>query len=969
VTITQQAVFNGVIIGLTYAITAAAIVLVYRSTGVLNFALGAMGTFGVAVFALFNAGYGIPYPIAFLMAVAISALIGMVIELTVVRRLFTSPRLVLLIATIGVAQLLNVCRVSLPDAAAGSTFPLPFEFSWQPTSEIVVSSRELIVLIVAPITIAALAIFMTKTKFGLMVRASASNPDTARLFGISVKRTSTIVWTLSGVLAAITAIMIAPLQGATPGSLVQSGGAAIGVSLLVRGLVVALIARMNSLPMTLVGGLAVGIAESLIRTNVDPRNQSVVDVWLFIATLALVLFWVRARGDRASQSLTARVKPIPERLKSIWYVRHLSQMGFAALFGFLALIPLIFSQASQQLVWTDVLIFAMVAVPISMLTGWAGQFSFGQFAFVGLGAVVMVMLTHGLDVPVPFDLWDMSFHLPWGAAAFVATMVGMTAALLIGLPALRVRGMFLAVVTLAFAVAASSWLFTQSAFTGSEFSTVTPFMQPPKLVGIDFSDGRSFYYLCLFCLAVMTAVMAQVRRTGLGRSMIAVSDNEDAASASTVSAERVKLVAFTLACGMAAFAGCLFITLRVQINTSSTFAPDESLQLMATAVIGGLGSVAGGILGALFVRGLPALFGYGGEVQLLTSSIGLLLLLMYFPGGLMQIVYSFRSVVLRRAERQVEAEAEAKVEVEVEAAPLPAPASGTLVPRHADRQVEVPADDTPWLSLRDVGVRFGGIQAVNGVTLDVAGGELIGLIGANGAGKSTLMNAISGFVSSTGRIEVLGHDVGRLPAYRRHQVGLGRGFQTARLYPSLTLRETIMVALEARERSYVVPSISGLPRSRASERRKRSDADDLIDLLGLGLFSNQFIADLSTGTRRIVELGCLLAVEAKVLMLDEPTAGVAQRETEAFGPLIVRIRRELGAAMVLIEHDMPLVMSISDRVYCMEAGEIIAEGAPEDVRCNPQVIASYLGTDERAIQRSNAPSPLADAIPSSGPNE
>jgi ABC-type branched-subunit amino acid transport system ATPase component len=196
--------------------------------------------------------------------------------------------------------------------------------------------------------------------------------------------------------------------------------------------------------------------------------------------------------------------------------------------------------------------------------------------------------------------------------------------------------------------------------------------------------------------------------------------------------------------------------------------------------------------------------------------------------------------------------------------------------------------------------------------------------------------------------------VTHVPAYRRHRMGLGRGFQAARLYPDLTVRETIMVALEARERSLLVPSLTGLPPSIPRERRKRDQTNELIDFLGLTRYGDQFISNLSTGTRRIVEMGCLLAVDAKVLLLDEPTGGVAQRETEAFGPLIRRIQRELDAAVLVIEHDMPLVMAISDRIYCLEAGEVIAEGTPAEVRSNPLVIASYLGTDERAIQRSGS---------------
>ena len=253
-------------------------------------------------------------------------------------------------------------------------------------------------------------------------------------------------------------------------------------------------------------------------------------------------------------------------------------------------------------------------------------------------------------------------------------------------------------------------------------------------------------------------------------------------------------------------------------------------------------------------------------------------------------------------------------------------------------------------------VRFGGNQAVDHVGLEVRAGELVGLIGTNGAGKSTLMNAIGGFVPASGDVEVLGRDVSR-PARRTGATASGSdaASKSARLYPALTVRETIMVALEAREHSWLVPSMTGLPPSPGAERRKRAEAAELVDFLGLGRYADEFVSNLSTGTRRIVELGTLLAVDARVLLLDEPTGGVAQREAEAFGPLIVRIQRELGAAMLVIEHDMPLIMGISDRVYCLEAGAVIAEGPPHEVREDPRV--DRVVPRHRTHMRSSGPVP------------
>jgi ABC-type branched-subunit amino acid transport system ATPase component len=216
------------------------------------------------------------------------------------------------------------------------------------------------------------------------------------------------------------------------------------------------------------------------------------------------------------------------------------------------------------------------------------------------------------------------------------------------------------------------------------------------------------------------------------------------------------------------------------------------------------------------------------------------------------------------------------------------------------------------------------------------------------------MNAIGGFVPCTGTVRIHGDDVSSTGAARRARMGLGRTFQAALLFPELTVRETVEVALEGRGRTGLLSTALFLPRSVARERQRRAEADDLIGFLGLGRYADNRIADLSTGTRRIVELAGLLALDSRVLCLDEPTAGVAQRETEAFGPLIKEISRELGAAMLVIEHDMPLIMGISDRVYCLEVGRVIAEGDPVSVRNDPKVIASYLGVDERAIARSGA---------------
>ncbi len=240
------------------------------------------------------------------------------------------------------------------------------------------------------------------------------------------------------------------------------------------------------------------------------------------------------------------------------------------------------------------------------------------------------------------------------------------------------------------------------------------------------------------------------------------------------------------------------------------------------------------------------------------------------------------------------------------------------------------------------------------MSLTIERGEVVGLIGANGAGKSTLMNAIGGYVPSDGVVELFGHRVEGVPAHRRAALGVGRTFQDAALYGDLTVRETVAVAVETRARARLVPVVLALPRARRAERAKRAHAEEILDFLSLGPYADRFVSELSTGMRRILEFACLLGSDAKLLCLDEPTAGVAQREAEAFGPLLVKLRAELDASMLIIEHDMPFVMSISDRLYCLEAGAVISTGPAEQVRSDPLVIASYLGSDVAAIERSGA---------------
>ncbi|UGQ11032.1 ATP-binding cassette domain-containing protein [Yinghuangia sp. ASG 101] len=937
---TTQLLFDGAVTGLVIGLLAMGIVLVHRSTRVINFAVANMGLVGSVLFALLVVRYNVPYWIALAISLLAGTAFGAIVDLAVVRRLFHAPRVIVLVATIGVAQLATTIVMAYPDldGYTSDTYPVPWSGKWSPTDDLQITGAQIAVLATVPTAAIALSWFLGRTALGKTVKASASNPELARLNGISPKLVSTAVWAIAGLLGTLCMILIS----AQTASLTQI--TELGPATLLRALAAAVIARMTSFRVALAAGVLLGLMQSFIQFNwLD--QPGLTDLVILVLVLGAVFLVSRGRDTETSAfSFAPKVKPVPERLRGVWWVRHMERASLLFLGLIAVIVPLIVTQPSRHLLYTVILGYAICAASVTILTGWAGQLSLGQMAFAGLGALTAAALNRGLRLELGDTVYEFR-GLTFPAAVAVATLLTAALAAVVGAGALRVRGLLLAVSTFAFAVAAEQFFYRRDMFHDEGMETAS--FRRSTVFGIDVSSQRSYYYLVLIVLVVVLAVVARLRKSGVGRTTIGVRDNPATAAAYTVNAARVKLRAFALAGGIAGLGGALLAgAVQTVPYTDKYFLSPDSLTLVSIVVIGGLGSVSGSVLGALWVIGLPAIFAGNEIIPMLTSSMGLLILLLYFPGGLVQIGYAIRDGLLAWADRRL--------------GDAPAVKTVTAPPKALTRTARDPLPlDKPVLAASDIRVKFGGRAAVDGVSIEVRPNEIVGLIGTNGAGKSTLMNALAGFVPAKGTVELLGRDVSSAAPAARARLGLGRTFQAATLFPELTVRETVQIALEARGRTGLLSTALHLPHTFARERAKRSDADDLIDFLGLGRYADAFIGDLSTGTRRIVELAGLLALDAQVLCLDEPTAGVAQRETEAFGPLIQEIRRELGASMLVIEHDMPLIMGISDRVYCLETGQVIASGVPNDVRNDPKVIASYLGTDTRAIERSGT----ATAVP------
>jgi ABC-type branched-subunit amino acid transport system ATPase component/ABC-type branched-subunit amino acid transport system permease subunit len=925
--VNSQIVFDGIIQGLAIAVIAVGVVLIYRATRIINFAVGNMGVVGAVLLSLLVLQYGVPFWIALAIALVVGLVFGAAVEMTVIRRLKNAPRVVVLVSTIGIAGLAQAIAIEIPQPSdASAHFPSAINGAWT-LGGVSIRGADLGVLILVPVSVLLLIWFLDRTMIGKTVKACATNPSLARLSSISPKLVSTMVWALAAVLSTLSVILIAGESSTA------AGLATLGPQTLSEALAAAVIAGMRSFRVAVIAAIVIGVLQSVLTYNFL-AVPGITDLLLFIAVFVAVIFAKRERGEEQVFAFSPRANPIPERLRAFWWARNIDKGGILLLGLVAVLLPILVNEPSRQQLYTAVLAFAICASSLTVLTGWLGQLSLGQMAFAGLAALFGARLvTEG----VPFWL-----------AIVITTVASASLALGIGIGSLRVRGLYLAVVTFVFALTAQQYFYFLPFFSGDSPDGANVPFQPGHLWFLSFPGQRTYYYVVLAILGLVLLVLSRFRDSGVGRTIKAVRDNEVSAAAYSVPTVRVKLQAFTMAGALSGLGGALLAGAFANIAfTENFFLVNDSLNLVAMVVIGGMGSVSGAVIGAIFVIGIPAIAPNNALLGLLSSSLGLLVVLLYFPRGLNQVTYAARDAILSWADRRMGERKE------------PArPTHPAAVRRRTPSEAE--AIEGPVLGVSDVSVHFGGIAAVDKATLHVAAGEIVGLIGANGAGKSTLMNAVGGFVGSSGSVTLLGENVSQRSAGYRASLGLGRTFQAATLFPELTVNETLLVALEANGRSGLFATALGLPGARRHRRASQAEVGELIDFLGLSRYRDHYISDLSTGTRRVVELAGLLARNAKVLCLDEPTAGLAQRETEAFGPLIMTIQKELAASVLLIEHDMPLIMGISQRVYCLEAGRVIAEGVPGEVRNNPKVIASYLGTDERAIVRSgDVASPLS----------
>jgi ABC-type branched-subunit amino acid transport system ATPase component/ABC-type branched-subunit amino acid transport system permease subunit len=557
---------------------------------------------------------------------------------------------------------------------------------------------------------------------------------------------------------------------------------------------------------------------------------------------------------------------------------------------------------------------ALAALSVNLLLGYAGQLSLGHAALLGVGAYASGRI---VDTGAP-----MLLGLP------AAAVVGGLFALAIGLPALRLRGIYLALVTITFGLTMQA-----SVLRWNIFSHGTGGVPLPRvLIGDRAINDESVYLaLCLLLLLVVWLVDRNVVRTRIGRAFRMIREDEETAQSFGIDVTRYKLFAFVLSGAMAGLAGAAYGHAIGLVN-SDVFPLDLSLRLVLFVIIGGIGqrwSVAlVAVLFSLSTR-LPNFFR---SYDLVIAAAIVLYNVVRLPEGLAGLIAQRRE--LGRSKRRGD-ESEG-----IE----PARALSLVTSLRSIGSPTTTTGDGPLLRVDGVTVRFGGLSAVDEASIEVPSGLIVGVIGPNGAGKSTLLNAISGFVRiQAGEVHLAGVPLHQLPPHARTRAGIGRTFQLGGLAFDMSVRDNLKLAQHL---AYPYGEVPGLLFTRSvaeQEERIASIADDLIAGIGFGPLAAVSARELSGGQQRLVEIAAVLATSPKVLLLDEPAAGLSPAAAEALADTLRVLRDTHGQTVVLVEHNVPLVLDVCDYVYVLNAGAVLADGPPRRLRRNPEVLGAYLG--------------------------
>ena len=962
--------------GAVYAALGIGLVVTYRSSGVVNLATGAIALYVAYTYAFLRQGQLVdpipgldPTPSigtgplgfwpAFAISLVIAGVLGALLYVLIFRPLRAAPAAAKAVASVGVMVVIQALLATGIGSSVVSVTPIFPYHVYEILGSRVPGDRLWFTAVVILIAV-ALTLWFRFTRFGLATRAAAESEKGAFVTGLSPQRIALVNWALSTVIAGVGGVLIAPIVPLIPDAYAL---------FIVAALAAALVGNFTKIGVTVAAALVIGMLQSE-ATYLQGKSWAPESGLTDLVPLIVILVFLVLRG----QELPARGAIIQQTLGRAPRPRgYVVPAVIIAVAGFVSLAV---THNSMRGAIITTMVMAVIALSQVVVTGYSGQISFAQLTIAGVGAFSLTRIQLQLHVPFPF-------------APLLAAVFAMIVGVVVGLPALRIRGLPVAVVTLALAAVLQNLWFNNPQFNGGLGGAP---IRDPSIFGVDLGVGSghgyphlSFGVLCLIVLLLAAGGVAVVRRSRLGAAMLAVRANERAAAASGISVSRVKLAAFAIGGFLAGLGGAMLAYQQTTADVSS-YTAMGGLAFFTTAYLAGVTSVSGGINAGVIAAGgiIYTLVNRGVPLWIYVLLIGLLVVglvqlawprltraalaalalaavatAVFHHGGI-QLGEYYAAIsgglliftvilnpegIVGPLQAQLAALREKLSTRRVPVAPPPAggtapagdaalaapEAAGLLTAERPDGRHLPDRAAGPLLTVSGVGVRYGGVVANEDVSFEVLPGEIVGLIGPNGAGKTTLLDAISGYARATGTVTLAGRKLDALKPYQRSRSGMGRTFQGIELYDDLSVRENVEVGTTAARAA------------RADGDRPAGGIDAYFKILHLESVADQPVRQLSVGQRQLVSVARALAGRPAIVLLDEPAAGLDVTESRWLGGRL-RAIRDAGTTIVMVDHDMGLVLDVCDRIVVLNLGKVVAVGSPAEIERNDEVKRAYLGT-------------------------
>jgi ABC-type branched-subunit amino acid transport system ATPase component/branched-subunit amino acid ABC-type transport system permease component len=903
-------VIAGIVTGSVYGLVATGLVLTYRTSGIFNFAYGALGTVSAYVFYSAFEDWHLPVVICLLLAVVVVAgALAFWLE-TLAARLSQASLALQIAATIGILLVIEAAA-ELIYGVNGRPFP-----NFLPTGSVHIGGTEItlsdiITLALSVVAAVGLQAFLRRTRWGMAMRAVVVNPTLLAISGTEPRAVRRVAWLIGGILGAVSALLFAPGVGLN---------ATVLTSLVTFGFGAAAIGGFSSGPVAWVGGIALGILQAILTYEISSTSilgnlaASLPYIVLFLVTL------VYPKRRLSVPTATAQIRnlaPAPS-------LRGWRRIAAAAVV--VAVLVAVPSFAGADITaWTATMATLILLMSLGLLVRNSGQISLCHITFAAVGAVAFSKLTE-------------SAHLPWLAALVVSGLIVVPIGLILAIPAIRLSGLFLALSTLGFGLTVQNMFYQSSLMFGLGSNGVA--LPPPAFWGINGFNQNVLYYLILVCAVIVGVAIVALERSRRGRVLRALSDSPRGLESLGVSPSATRVYVFALSSFLAGVAGAL-LGVTYAVVSGLSFDPNTSLLYFVLIVIVFGSTPWYALIAAIGVAVIPTYLTFG------TLPYYLQIL---FGASAILVAYGFephKSALARRAVKRVASlgPSPRRTEPAVAAGNGAPPSPIAIGPQPASDRREALSDRAAvQLRVENLSVAYGGVTAVSDVSLDAPGGKITGLIGPNGAGKTSLFNACSGMVRPrNGRVLLDGADLSGKSPSARARSGLGRTFQQVELFQSMTVFDNVRLAGET-GRGRMHGSKSPLEEAEAlvSRRHATEQAERALELCGLSELSQRQVSELSTGQKRLVEFARAVTAGFPLLLLDEPSAGLDGGETQALAQIILQLAAS-GTGILLVEHDVKLVMQVCAYIYVLDFGKLIFEGSAAEVRDSEVVREAYLG--------------------------